>query len=154
MRDANETKDWPHEIQVATYSRDNPVGTSRLERFTGDEMILAFLMDFDEAVTAGVKDLTPWVNAAKTARFHVKYFPTEGAKLAMAYQQRETQEAEASRLGHSVIMKGRELTAIHHFLVTKGGKGNAANIAEFLNKDHTIVYSNSGNPMNEKNIQV
>ena len=58
-------------------------------------------------------------------RFHVTWPVHADACIAKAFQTRETEDLEATVLGHSVLKKAKEFLSLHNFLVTQGQAGSA-----------------------------
>ena len=58
-------------------------------------------------------------------RFHVTWPVHADACIAKAFQTRETEDLEATVLGHSILKKSKELVSLHNFLVTQGQAGSA-----------------------------
>ena len=58
-------------------------------------------------------------------RFYVTRPVHADACIAKAFQTRETEDLEATVLGHSILKKAKELVSLHNFLVTQGQAGSA-----------------------------
>ena len=54
------------------------------------------------------------------------------AGMAIALQTRETEDLEATVLGHSVLKKAKELLSLHNYLVSLGQSGSAQDISSHL----------------------
>ena len=61
------------------------------------------------------EDLTWWEQSAQNVRCFCTVRTNESQKLAQAYRNRDKEDKEASKLGHSCLKKARELGNIHLF---------------------------------------
>ena len=66
------------------------------------------------------------------ARFMVTIPEQADASIAIAFQSRETEDLQATVLGHSVLTKAKELLSIHNYLVSLGQSGSAQDISSHL----------------------
>ena len=120
---------WPMEIKVIGDSTsDTLLGTARnpitLDRVDGDELVASFLLGFMRASQKG-SDMNPWLKAAQNVRFMVTIPEQADASIAIAFQSRETEDLQATVLGHSVLKKSKELMSIHNYLTSLGQSGSA-----------------------------
>jgi hypothetical protein len=83
------------------------------ERCNGDVLYLAFLTKLEKVTAEGdAAKIAKWSKAANTVPMSFKLQATEQAKLAKAYQLKESEEANADMLGHSLVSRARELSAL------------------------------------------
>ena len=130
------------EIKVTGCSdADSLVGTSRnpitLDRVDGDELVASFLLGFMRASQKG-SDMNPWLKAAQNVRFMVTIPEQADASIAITFQSRETEDLQATVLGHSVLKKSKELMSIHNYLTSFGQSGSSQD------QSHRIFFLGGG----------
>ena len=86
-------------------------GFGTWERCNGDVLYLAFLMKLSLILSESAL-VAKWVRAANNINMSFKLKRDEKEKLATAYQLRESEEANADLLGHSLLARARELSGL------------------------------------------
>ena len=119
-----------------------------------DEYFCAWLVGFEDAVMRGA-DLTWWEQSAQHVRLFCTVRTNESQKLAQAYRNRDKEDKEASKLGHSCLKKARELGSIHLLLRKSGGsKGLSADIEKWMVDHKCQMTTAQGEKMTTKIIQI
>ena len=140
-------------IPTATMMKEDPFGIEDgpannfvpLTRRTGDEMIASFLLKFKEGVQSQT-DMSVLMRSKDCVRFLIHYEPDEGKTLAAAFHNRDLEDEEAERLGHSPIKMAREYYSIHNHLVSCGLSGSAKDISDFLVQYNATTNQDKSNP--------
>lgn len=91
--------------------QDDIVG--KLERENRDDLLLAWLMRYQELKNAGTtEELKKFKKAAYNFHMHFNFRADQTERRLRAYQLREDEDKAGDRMGHSPMTKARELYSL------------------------------------------